>query len=359
MKKKVENWVKDVEQLAVIARDEPQLAHCAFTKALCMRWCFVQRTISNVSHLFQPLEEAICEKLIPSIVGRKVSDVERKILALPVRFGGIGILNPVETADREYATSVEVTSNLKSIIFNQEETLANLDEERTKSIINQAKQDKDKRLTQELETLKNAVDDNLKRNLDLAQEKGSGSWLTALPIQTLGYVLNKEEFQDSLCLRYGWRIPKTPMYCSCGKKNDVNHAMICTVGGYVIMRHDRIRDMEANILKDVCKDVKIEPELLPIGSSSISTSTTAEKARLDVSAVGLWGPLERTFMDVRVVHPNSASYVGKKIEKIYELHEKEKKSKYNRRVIQVEKATFTPLVFYNIRWNGPGMYAIS
>ena len=50
-------------------------------------------------------------------------------------------------------------------------------------------------------------------------------------------------------------------------------------------------------------------------------------------------------MDVRVVHPNSASYVGKKIEKIYELHEKEKKSKYNRRVIQVEKATFTPLVF--------------
>ena len=165
---------------------------------------------------------------------------------------------------REYETSVNVTSNLKSIICNQEDKLANLDEERTKSLINQAKQDKDKRLTQELETLKTAVDDNLKRNLDLAQEKGSGSWLTALPIQTLGYVLNKEEFQDSLCLRYGWRIPKTPMYCSCGKKNDVNHAMICTVGGYVIMRHDRIRDMEANILKDVCKDVKIEPELLPM-----------------------------------------------------------------------------------------------
>ena len=61
--------------------------------------------------------------------------------------------------------------------------------------------------------------------------------------------------------------------------------------------------------------------------SKSSLNFCPEKARLDVSAVGLWGPLERTFMDVRVVHPNSASYVGKKIEKIYELHEKEKKSK--------------------------------
>ena len=141
VKKKIQNWVKDVEQLAVIARDEPQLAHSAFTKALCMRWCYVQRTISNISHLFQPLEDAIREQFLPSIVGRPVSDVERRILALPVRFGGIGVLNPVETADREYETSVNVTSNLKSIIYNQEDTLANLDEERTKSLINQAKQD--------------------------------------------------------------------------------------------------------------------------------------------------------------------------------------------------------------------------
>ena len=38
------------------------------------------------------------------IVGRTVSDAEHRILALPVRFGGIGILNPVETADQEYET---------------------------------------------------------------------------------------------------------------------------------------------------------------------------------------------------------------------------------------------------------------
>ena len=59
VKQKVKNWVEDVVQLSSIAKDEPQLAYSAFTKALCMRWSFMQRTIPNIAHLFQPLEETI------------------------------------------------------------------------------------------------------------------------------------------------------------------------------------------------------------------------------------------------------------------------------------------------------------
>ena len=129
--------------------------------------------------------------------------------------------------------------------------------------------------------------------------------------------------------------------------------MICTKGGYVILRHNRIRDLEASILRDVCKDVKVEPELMPVGSSSITSSNLSEKARLDVSAVGIWSPMERTFLDVRVVHPNSLSYQGKEINKIYEQNEKEKKRTYNQRIIQVEKASFTPLVFTTSGGMGP------
>ena len=55
--------------------------------------------------------------------------------------------------------------------------------------------------------------------------------------------------------------------------------------------------------------------------------------------------MERTMMDVRVFHPNAPSYRGKKIEQLYADNENEKKNAYNQRVIQVEKATFTPLVF--------------
>ena len=344
VKKKIDNWIKDVEQLSDIAKDEPQLAFSSFTKAICMRWCFIQRTVAHISHYFQPLEDVIREKLIPAIVGRKVSDLERRILALPVRFGGIGILNPVDTADIEYETSIKITAVLKQIICNQETTLENLDEEQVKRIINKTKQDKGKRLTQEFELVKTLVDDKMKRNLDLAREKGSGSWLTALPIQALGYVLNRQEFRDSLCLRYGWRIPKTAQYCVCGKINDVDHTLICPRGGYVIMRHNRIRDLEGSILKDICKDVKLEPELMPLGNCSNSTNTE-ERSRPDVSAVGIWSPMERTFLDVKIVHLNSPSYRGRKPDAIYKEKENEKKSKYNQRIIQVEKASFTPLVF--------------
>jgi hypothetical protein len=117
VKRKVDSWIADVEQISGIGMDEPQIALSAFTKALCMRWTFVQRTISGISHLFQPLEDAIRSKFIPAIVGRKISDIERKILALPVRFGGIGVLNPVETSETEYEASKKTTENLKELIL--------------------------------------------------------------------------------------------------------------------------------------------------------------------------------------------------------------------------------------------------
>ena len=108
--------------------------------------------------------------------------------------------------------------------------------------------------------------------------------------------------------------------------------MNCKLGGYVTMRHNGIRNLEAEILREICKDVKIEPELLPIGNTALPGSNNAEKARLDVSAVGVWSSMERTFLDVRVMHPNSPSYRHKTPEQLYTQHEKEKKLAYNQRV---------------------------
>ena len=159
----------DVKQLASIAKDEPQISLTAYSKALCMRWCFVQRTISNISHLFQPLEEVIREELIPAIVGRKISDVERKILALPVRFGGIGILNPMETAEIEFNCSLGITAELKNMIYNQETTLENYNEESVTTSIKKMKADKENRLETEFDSIKAQVSESMMRNLDLTR----------------------------------------------------------------------------------------------------------------------------------------------------------------------------------------------
>ena len=100
-----------MEELADIVEEEPQAAFTAFNTALANRWTFLQRTVKGISELFRPLEMAIRERLIPNLVGRPVSDRERSMLSLPYRYGGLGIQNPVKTADREYNFRIKTTDN--------------------------------------------------------------------------------------------------------------------------------------------------------------------------------------------------------------------------------------------------------
>ena len=113
------------------------------------------------------------------------------------------------------------------------------------------------------------------------------------------------------------------------------------------MRHNRLRDLIAKMLKEVCYDVRTEPHLLKVndGDCVLPHTNTAEQARLDISARGVWTSFDKSFFDVRVTHPNCLSNRSKPFQKIYEENEKEKKDEYNERVLNVEKGNFTPLVF--------------
>ena len=189
--------------------------------------------------------------------------------------------------------------------------------------------------------------------MDLLCEKGAGAMFSALPIQLIDNVFDKQSFRDAICMRYNWNFPNTPRHCACGAKHSTDHILMCKKGGYVSMRHDNLRNLEASFLREVCKDVKVEPVLQPIGEAETLSSNRAEKARLDVSAIGVWGVMERTFFDVRVMHINSPSYMNKTPEQLYIQHEQEKKRTYNHRIIDVEKGTFSPLVFSTTGGMGP------
>ena len=75
-----------------------------------------------------------------------------------------------------------------------------------------------------------------------------------------------------------------------------------------------------------------------------STLYTADHARLNISARGLWNSCEKTFFDISITHPTSQSYSGTSLAEVYQQHEKEK-DKYNQWVIDIEKSSFNPLVF--------------
>ena len=64
--------------------------------------------------------------------------------------------------------------------------------------------------------------------------------------------------------------------------------------------------------------------------------------------------MEREFFDVRVSHPGApTNSVYETPAEMYAAHEKQKMTKYNHRVIQVEKGTFAPLCFSTTGGMGP------
>ena len=118
------------------------------------------------------------------------------------------------------------------------------------------------------------------------------------------------------------------------------------------MRHNNLRDLNADLQREVCRDVVVEPRLLPINNEEVE-GTQADRAAPDISSRGLWSSFERTFYDVRVLHPNAPSYSSTDITQLYRSHENEKMRKYNSRVISVERGSFTPLIYSTFGGWGP------
>ena len=155
------------------------------------------------------------------------------------------------------------------------------------------------------------------------RDKGASSWLNAIPIDEHGLPLNKQEFRDSLCLRYNLPLPNLPSYCACGEVFTVNHALSCKKGGFIAQRHDTIRDLLTSPISKVCRNVETEPLLQPLDNQVFNRQSTvmSREARLDMKAGAFWSPGVTAFFDVRVTHINSRSNQGKHTATIFKEHE--------------------------------------
>ena len=96
IKLKVDSWISAVKKLATIATSQPHAAYAAFTHSLQGQWTFLSRAMPETSHLFKPLEETIRADFIRALFKRDVNNLERDMLSLPARMGGMGIYKPTE-----------------------------------------------------------------------------------------------------------------------------------------------------------------------------------------------------------------------------------------------------------------------
>ena len=100
---KVKEWCTEIDTLACIANTEPHAAYAAYTHGLFSKWSFLSRVVPDIDPLLHPLEDAIRHKLLPVITGKPpFNDLERQLIALPVRLGGLGIPNPTERSQQEF-----------------------------------------------------------------------------------------------------------------------------------------------------------------------------------------------------------------------------------------------------------------
>ena len=137
----------------------------------------------------------------------------------------------------------------------------------------QVRQENHARISTDANEIRTLLPDLQRRAIDLANEKGSLTWLTTLCLVEHSFALHKGAFHDALALRYGWTPSEMPSICACGSKFSVEHTPSCAKGGFPSIRHNDIRNLTATLLTEVCHDVCIESGLQPVPSDNLTGAT--------------------------------------------------------------------------------------
>ena len=265
----------------------------------------------------------------------------------------VAVLDLIEGSELEavlhfvmtFEASSKITAPIAAMIALQgkDPMSASIESKAIKSSVRNTKRDNQ---LAEADAIFNELPPPQQRLLACTREKGASSWLSALPIGEHRFFLHKGDFRDALCLRYGWQISNLPLHCVCGDPLSVDHAMCCHKGGFPTLRHNEIRDMSANLLREVCPNTCTKPGLQPLNSETfqLRTANTDNEARVDIRAEGFWTSAQVAFFDIRVFHPSAPSYRKKELSAVYRLHENAKKREYGARIREVERGAFTPLV---------------
>ena len=121
IKSMVNNCNDQLISLFKIAEMEPQAAWAAVIGGFKSKFTYFLRRIPDIHEYFQPIEDTLANKFKPAISGgRFVNDVERKLISLPTRHGGLAIPIIKDVAKMEYANSRRITEELALSINNQD-----------------------------------------------------------------------------------------------------------------------------------------------------------------------------------------------------------------------------------------------
>lgn len=354
----IEHWAKSVEKLARVAKRQPQAAYAAFTKSLQPQWLYSLRVLHDVGPEFQPIEDAVYDSFLPALLGMEADAFagprgknDRDLMSLPVKFAGLGILNPAQSAKEQFDTSRMITAELSDGLMANKE----LDVE---DYLQRGKETRTFRRTLRNGThkgLKNELlsgsDETTKRRLKRSCQ--TGSWLTITPNRMNGTLLSADEFRDSLRIRYGLVPLHLQQECDgCYQRFSVEHAMSCKKGGLITIRHDDVKGEWHQLCAQALTPSAVSDEPLIYSGRAVlreaQNNSTAEAVppeyRGDVAAHGFWERGTTAVFDIRITDTEAPTYRRMDPAKVLKKHEQWKKDKYLEACL-ARRRQFTPLVF--------------
>ena len=347
---KVEQWVEGVHTLSKVARRYPQTAYAGLSKSLQAEWQYVQRVTPNLDQTFAPLEKAIAEVFLPALLDSTIEEAAHlcSLIALPVRFGGLGIPDPTTTGAACYSASTDATSLLtESLILGT--TLCAQEHRKTAAISRSTTKEYLRNThTDSLATILSSASPLDKRRIK--RSSSTGAWLTTLPNILNGSDLSADEFRDNVGLRLGLTPKALPPRCDgCGERFTTEHAMSCRKGGLILHRHNDLVTTWGQLCSQALtpSTVSDEPLILPSRDIPVEGTTRtvpSPELRGDLAVHGFWTKGQTAIFDVRITDTDQPT--NRKIDpgKVLLRHEKEKKNKYGDHCI-ARRRTFTPLVF--------------
>ena len=379
----IAKWECQVQRLAGLAATQPHAAYSVFVRCIAAKWRFFLRAVECNPELLRRLDDIIDNALLPALSGQSLpaDSPVRQLMSLPARFGGMAIPVVVDEAPSEYRRATATVKSIVNVIappppddaphltpapitdgpqLSPGPIAASLHDapevlipamvtaiSDSRAASQYGRQEKVRQTLATVTALKPDLSPSQHLLTEIAQEKGVSSWVTAVPSSADNTVLNKSDFRDAVCLRYGFPLEGLPTTCVCGRPMSTDHAMTCPCGGYPAARHDQVRDTIADVLREVVRDVEVEPHLLPCDGEALAgrTANRSPEARLDIRARGFWTRQQDAFFDVRVTHPRSNLLTRSEVLSQLAANERQKKRQYGERVNVVDRGVFSPLVF--------------
>ena len=231
-----------IERLSSIATTQPHAAYAAFTHGLTSKWTYLARTIPDIEDLLQPLEDAIRQQFLPSLTGQVAfGDAARDLMALLVRLGGLGVINPSRQSTAHNNMSKKITAPLVALILQQSHVLS----PETKDEQLRARKDSRTLHRQRESTAASDLKKRLPRNLQKLWKhpRRRVPRVGSPPCQSLSMDSPSTREHSEMPSAYGMAGVRYVFLPIAGKFT-IEHALSCSRGGFPSIRHNEIRDIK-------------------------------------------------------------------------------------------------------------------